>query len=132
MKLTFNVEPVAKGRARTKFINGQVITYTPTKTAEAQLAIQAMIQSRTHKMFPPHTPLKLTATFFRTKSKWLKKCETMPFRKPDLDNFCKLISDSINGLLLPDDAQITTMILKKRWSTNGHGSIELELTEDGK
>ena len=40
----------------------------------------------------------------------------MPYRKPDLDNFLKLLLDALNGLVFADDAQITTMIVKKRWT----------------
>jgi len=125
------IEPVAKGRAKTRFINGRALTFTPKKTQEAQEAVGLTVKSIYNTIpFQPHIPLKLTATFYRTKSKWLPKRETLPFRKPDLDNFLKLLLDGINMVAIPDDAQITNMIIKKRWSTNGHGYIEFELSED--
>ena len=130
--ITLDVEPVSKGRARTKFVNGQAITYTPTKTREAQDAIKLLlIECKCD--YSRDVPLKLTATFYRSKSKWLKgklKKETVPVRKPDLDNYIKLLLDSINEVLLEDDSQITHIDAKKRYSSNGHGYIELELSED--
>lgn len=129
-KIIIEVEPVAKGRPRTKFVAGQVITYTPTKTLEAQQAVYDIVNSKLHQPFKQHVPLRITITFRRTKSIWLAKKETMPFRKPDLDNFIKLVLDSINKDLIPDDAQITTIIAKKRWTDRDYGYIELEIEED--
>lgn len=130
MKITINYEPTAKGRPRVKFVNGQVISYTPQKTQDAQEAIKAILLSGSLTPFPKHTPIKLSVTFYRTKSKWLPKKESLPFRKPDLDNFNKLILDSLNTIAFPDDAQVTTLISKKRWSPNNHGFIEVKLEED--
>ncbi len=80
----------------------------------------------------------MSVTFWRTKPKWnpkgVKKSEwraqTLPSRKPDADNLAKLVLDGMNGVLIADDAQITTLIIKKRWSPNGSGHIEIDLQED--
>lgn len=130
MKLMIDFEPKPKGRPRTKFINGQVITYNPTKTQEAQDAIYTIIANTCHDSFPKHTPLKMTVTFFRCKSKWLPKYEKLPFRKPDLVNFEVLLDDAIPKSIVPDDAQFTSCIARKRWSPTGRGYIELTIEED--
>jgi hypothetical protein len=36
----------------------------------------------------------------------------------------------MNGLLVADDAQITTINMQKKWSPNGEGFITLRLEED--
>ena len=54
----------------------------------------------------------------------------MPYRKPDLTNFAKLLEDSIIGVLLPDDAQLTTLALAKRWTDKEYGYIIMKLEED--
>jgi Holliday junction resolvase RusA-like endonuclease len=136
MKIRIDLEPRAKGRPKTHFINGNAITYTPKRTVEAEDFIKASILQYRDCALPAHTPVKLIATFYRHKSKWLKgeqKREVVPVRKPDLDNMVKLLLDSINTILLPDDAQITSMDIKKRWTTNkgkDMGYIEFELVED--
>jgi len=124
------MEPIAKGRPRTTYQNGIVRTYTPTKTVEAQDYIKARLLRHIKDAFLPHTSVKLTATFYRTKSKWLQKKETMPFRKPDLDNFLKLLLDSLDNILVPDDAQITSINVRKRWSLNSEGYITIKLEQD--
>jgi Holliday junction resolvase RusA-like endonuclease len=130
IELTIDCEPTAKGRPRTAYRNGSVRTYTPEKTLIAQETIVAMLQPYKSQCFPEHIPVKLTCVFYRHKSKWLPKREKQPFRKPDLDNFLKLIMDSMNGLLVADDAQITTINMQKKWSPNGEGFITLRLEED--
>jgi Holliday junction resolvase RusA-like endonuclease len=144
MKLTIDYETTPKRVPRVKYVNGQVITYYHWKTTEAIDNIRAILAEMSLNSFPPHTPLKLEVTFYRTKSKWLPKREALPFRKPDLDNLYKTIGDCLsypksctsqNNIpfppsIVPDDAQITTCVSKKRWSTNNHGYIEVELTED--
>jgi len=120
MKIKFDYEPVAKGRAKTAFTNGVIRTYTPAKTKSAEDAIKTdlknLVNSGKVKPFPARTPLKLVVTFYRCKSMWLPKYVDMPYIKPDLDNFLKLLLDAVNGTLVPDDAQITTIIARKRWT----------------
>lgn len=130
MKLTIDYEPVPKGVPRMRYVNGQVITYYHWKTTEALEAIRALIKNENLKPFPKHTPIKIDVTFFRTKSKWLAKKETLPFRKPDLDNFLKWCIDGLSGIVFPDDAQVTSINAMKRWSPNGHGYVEVILEED--
>jgi len=112
------------------FRNGKVRTYTPERTQEAQDELTALIYKHKTKMFAPYIPVKLSITFYRQKSKWSPKSDILPVRKPDLDNFLKLVFDSMNGVLITDDAQITTIRVAKRWSTNGHGHISIILEED--
>ncbi len=130
IRITIATEPVAKGRPRTSYRNGVIRTYTPEKTLTAQNLIKARLLRHRDHAFPAGISVKLTCTFYRTKSRWLTKSETLPFRKPDLTNFAQLLADSLSGILIEDDAQITTMNLRKRWSPNGQGYITLKLEED--
>ena len=130
MNIVIDYEPTAKGMPRTDLIKGHVITHFSHKTQYALDDIREMIACQHYPQFPPHIPIKLVATFHRTKSKWLPKREKQPFRKPDLDNFLKLCLDCISPLIVPDDAQITSIAARKVWSANGHGYIEIELEED--
>ncbi len=130
MRFTLDVEPVPKGVPRVKWINGRAISYYHWKTTEALEAIRTLIKDMNLAPFPKYTPIKMEVTFWRTKSKWLPKREQFPFRKPDNTNFIKLIEDCLSGIIIEDDAAITTIIAKKRWSQNRHGYIEVSLEED--
>ncbi len=130
MKIKLDVEPIPKGVARVRFVSGRALTYYSWNTTEAMDTIRSMLTTMNLTPFPAHIPIRMEVTFWRTKSKWLKKKETMPFRKPDNTNYIKLIEDCLSPIVVPDDAQITTTLAKKRWSSNGHGYIEVELQED--
>lgn len=123
-------EPQAKGVARVHFYNGRILTKYHWKTEKALEDIKALLLEMNLEPFPKHMPIKMEVTFWRRKSKWLPKRETLPFRKPDNSNFLKLIEDCLTGIVIPDDGQITTTIAKKRWSANGQGYIEISLEED--
>jgi len=130
MYITIDYEPTPKGVPRVKYVNGQVITYYHWKTTQALEAIRKLINDMNLEPFPPHIPLSLTVSFFRTKSRWLPKKETMPFRKCDLDNLLKLSLDTLTGTIVPDDAQFTSIYAKKRWSDKSYGYITIEIEGD--
>jgi len=129
MLYRIEAEPVPKGRPKTIMRGGKVWTFTPKHTKEAEAIIRTLVIQQAIDGFPEHTPLHMTVTFYRTKPEYAPKGELIPVRKPDLDNYIKTILDALNGIAFPDDAQISTIEARKRWSENG-GYIELELTED--
>ena len=130
LRITIQEEPQAKGRSRIVSVNGKFHSYTPERTKVAQNAILLRLMRHQADCFPKDTPIKLTAVFYRTKSKYLPKRETLPFRKPDLDNMLKLLSDAANGVLFVDDAQLTTIRVSKRWTDKDAGYITIKLEED--
>ena len=132
MKGTIRTEPKPQLRQQIRVINGQVISYTPEKSKVAQAIIIHKLMKYNFEPYPEHIPLKLVVTFYRTQSDWNKKRikDVMPVRRPDIDNFVKLFLDATNGLLFADDAQITTIVAKKRWTDKKKGYITFELKED--
>ena len=141
LELTINTEPHAKARARTSWRNGKVHSYTPDSTQEAEAFIKDFIIPYNQYRFPEHIALKVTLLFFRTKSKWQPKRVSKPYIKSDIDNYIKLAIDAItkkhtkkgipedNNYLIKDDAQITSLIGKKRW-TKDFPYIKIVIEED--
>ncbi len=130
IRVTIQTEPTAKGRPRTVVRNGVIRTYTPEKTQIAQDFVKARLKKHTPGGFPAHIPVRLSATFYRARPKWIPRREALPVRKPDLDNFLKLLLDSLDEVLVPDDAQITTISVRKRWSTKPTGYVTIKLEPD--
>jgi Holliday junction resolvase RusA-like endonuclease len=130
INLTIDYEPTPKGRPRVVFKNGAVRTYTPQRTVDAQEYINTYLSQFKDCYFPIHTAVKMTITFWRRKSIWLPKREKLPTRKPDLNNFLGLALDAINKKMWYDDCQVTTCLMKKRWSSKENGYIEIRLEED--
>jgi Holliday junction resolvase RusA-like endonuclease len=87
---------------------------------------------------PMEGPLRLELAIRRPKPEsWPKKpClrNLWPWawwRKPDLENFCKILSDALNGIAWHDDAQIVDLVLRKRWAQTDEVLVRVsEVTEE--
>lgn len=136
IRIKIPVEPKPKGRPRVTFKNGFVRTYTPGATQAAEEELRAYFVQHREKAFMEHEPVKMSITFYRRRSKWKPKNNPSPYdkllpvRKPDIDNFAKMVLDAANGILFVDDAQITKLILAKRWSENGNSHADGYITID--
>ena len=130
LEIYIEVEPVPLARSRTVFSGGKVHSYTPQKSADFEKYLKAYFEKYKEHYFPKGTPIKLTCIFYRTKSHWALKAETIPARKPDTDNLGKIICDSGNGILWYDDAQISSLILIKRWTAKEYPFIYIKIEED--
>ena len=132
IKTTIYVIPTAKGRTRSTIVHGHVKTYTPAKTRRAESDIMAMI--RTHVMefdsFGADVPLRIEATFYRERPKYLPKRVTMPVKRPDWDNYAKLLQDSLEKYIYKNDSQICTALIKKRFGDPPRIELLIEVDED--
>lgn len=132
MRLTIFMEPVAKARARTvrNKYSGKSVTFTPDKTAHAENLIRDAVLSQINGFFEAGVPLRLEAIFYKSRPKARKKA-VFPTVKPDWDNYAKLLTDAMRGILYEDDNQITTAVIRKRYALPGHSPrVEIELIED--
>lgn len=135
LKVIVLVEPTAKGRPRFTVVDGHATAYTPAKTRNAEALIIAMIRTQVPRhifgTFEAGVPLRLEATFFRARPKHLPKKVTMPVSRPDVENYSKLLTDALSKFVFPDDNQITSLFIKKRFAEPGSvPRIELEISED--
>jgi Holliday junction resolvase RusA-like endonuclease len=134
IRIHLPIEPTSQSRPRVVIKDGKTWSYYPPATIQGRDEFTECIQPHARKIFPEHLPLRLTISFYRQRSRWVGKIEDMPVRKPDINNFLSLALDCMTSILYPDDAQITKVIMKKRWADGGNwrtpGYIELELVED--
>lgn len=127
LKKTIYVEPVGKARARTvRTRRGKIVSYTPSKTAHAENLIRDKIMEE-EMFFPKPAPLRIIATFYRPRPKGLANRFTLPVTRPDLDNYWKLLGDSLEKFVYDDDSQITTAIIRKRFGSPPRIEFELEV-----
>jgi Holliday junction resolvase RusA-like endonuclease len=129
LEIEIPLEPVPLARSRVVFRQGKVHSFTPLKTAEFQAKLREIFTQYKEYYFPIGTPIKLTEVFYRTKSHWALKAETIPARKPDLDNFLKQ-NDSMNKILFYDDAQVSQICAKKRWTNREYPYILIKMEVD--
>lgn len=123
------VEPAPKGRPKSTIIAGHVHAYTPAKTRHAEEFIRSSIMNALNYFkIQAGTPVELKVVFYIQRPKHLPKRVVLPVKKPDLDNYMKLLSDACEKYLYDNDSQITTLQAKKRFGDPPR--IEIIINED--
>ena len=118
-----HMEPVAKGRPRVTRIGA----FTPTKTKNAEHRIAEQV-AREYNGGIKEGPLMLILTVCLLKpASRPKKKPCYPVTRPDLDNYLKLVQDSLNGIVWKDDSQIIACTVVKKYS--GAQGFELKVYE---
>ncbi len=96
---------------------------------DASIAASAEIRWLVQMKRPPmlEGPLYMRATFYLAKPKSAPKRKLHPDKRPDIDNYIKLLCDSLNSVCYRDDAQIVRMEIAKEYGDPER--IELEVGE---
>ena len=115
LKLVRYGDPVAKARARV----GRGHAYTPAKTASAEETWRALFLESGHGGFPKDAALCLFLDVFLRRAPRNKR--KAPTGRSDLDNYCKLVMDSLEGLAYRNDSQIVQAIVRKRFAADADG-----------
>jgi Holliday junction resolvase RusA-like endonuclease len=132
------IEPVAKGRAKITTFGGHARAYTPAKTRNAEAEVRISIRENLkHALdwdttagtyFPEKMPLRMEAMFVIPRPPSIPKKRVLPISRPDIDNYMKLLQDALNKYIYPDDGQLTSVIIKKRYGMMP--AIHLMIRED--
>lgn len=118
-------EPQGKGRPRFSVVNGKVNTRTPDSTVIYENMVRLSYRDACKEpMYEQGVPLMMHITAFYgiPKSTSKKKRQLMmeeklrPTKKPDIDNLCKVVMDSLNKIAYYDDAQIVKATVGKFYS----------------
>lgn len=109
-----------RGKERPRFVRATGRVYTPAKTVRAELRIQEQVAAE-YRDAPYLGPVTLVVTVYLPKPKSKPKNKPCwPTSKPDWDNYGKLVSDALNGIVYRDDSQITWASVHKAYCTILH------------
>lgn len=118
--LVISGQPVPKGRPR---FTRAGFAYTPQKTRNYEKLVALEAQKFMKGKQPLAEPIKVMVTaYMRVPKMSLKKTSDalagyiLPAVKPDADNLVKAALDACNGIIWRDDAQICTLLVKKRYA----------------
>ena len=119
--LTIPGEPVAKGRPR---VTSKGVAYTPQKTVNYETLVKELWAIKHSAEKPLEGPLCVYINaYFAIPKSWSKKKRQdalneaiLPTGKRDCDNVAKSLLDALNQLAYADDAQVTTLIVQKKYS----------------
>lgn len=138
MEIKFTVlgAPVAKGRPR---MTRQGHTYTPQKTVAYENLVRLEYQRQCGSVkFGKDIPLdvRIAAYYPIPKSVSKKKRQMMvrhqlrPMKRPDTDNVCKSILDSLNDVAYHDDAQVVDCQVRKFYGEDPRVLVKIIGLED--
>lgn len=134
MHFSFDIEPVAQ--ARTRYTSHPYPhEYDPIEVKRFKRQVNAMATQKMQQLGlePLDDALEVIMTAYRPIQKSVSKIEhtrratgmSLPVVKPDTDNYIKSFLDALNGVIWIDDALITDLHVKKRYSD--HPRIEMEV-----
>ena len=120
--LTFTVpdEPVAMPRPRVAVRGGKAHGYVPTKASEAMWRIrQAAVAALGDRPRFEGAVLLTVVAFVRMPASVPKRdrLTALPTKRPDADNYAKLVLDGLS-VLWADDAQVTDLCIRKRYAVD--------------
>ena len=136
---TIEGEPKGKGRPRFSVVNGRVHTRTPDGTVIYENMVKLSYRDACKEpMYDKDVPLvvQITAFYGIPKSTSKKKRQDMlfekirPTKKPDIDNLCKVVLDSLNQIAYHDDAQIVKATVSKFYSDYPRVFVQLWTQEE--
>ena len=136
-KVTIPVKPTPKGRARVGKNGGT--PWTPKQTIVAENWVRLKVNEA---VGAPRVegPVAVRAEFIvpvprswsRAKRTDALQGRLHPVGRPDLDNYCKLVCDALNGIAWLDDSAVVTMDLVKRYGSEPGTVLEWwTLPDDG-
>ena len=124
--LVIKGEPVAQGRPKFSTVGGHPRAVDPAKSREYKQIVSVMARQKMECDGRPlmDGPLRLCVNVFRVppksmgKRKGVEACAMLKGiqTKPDLDNYIKLVSDALNGVVFADDSQIVAIDAEKRYA----------------
>lgn len=110
------VVPERKRQVPVRARGGGIITTRRVDTpqaAEAKARV-AWAAREAMKSRPPYdNPLVVSVTVTRLKPTSYRKRDMVPWRRPDLSNYLKLIEDALTGVVWTDDARICMLHAEK-------------------
>ena len=136
---TIEGEPQGKGRPRFSVVNGHVQTRTPDSTVIYENLVKLSYRYACKEpMYDKDTPLvvQIAAFYGIPKSASKKKRHEMQFemirptKKPDIDNLCKVVMDSLNKIAYHDDAQVVQTTVSKYYSDYPRVSVKIYTLEE--
>ena len=137
MIITFSIPGPARGKGRPRFVRqgNFARAYTPAETVSYESLVR-MAAEKSMLGKPPvlgAVAIKIIVTV-TVPASWSAKKQRealagnmRPTKKPDMDNIAKAICDACNGILYRDDAQVTDLMMAKKYGD--HDGVRVFMSE---
>lgn len=121
--------PVAQGRPRFTTRGGFPRAYDPANSRDWKRTVHSAaseIVAQNSARFPMQGPLAMRLTFHLLRPTSLPKKVLHHTKRPDADNLCKAVKDSLSGCVYRDDAQIVALTVFKGYGPQPGVEIEVQ------
>lgn len=118
INFTVHGVPIPKGSTKAFVPKGwkrPIVTADNSKTKPWANLVKLMAQNYAPESGPWQGAVHLTVHFFMPRPKSLPKKVQHHLKKPDLDKLLRTIKDALKGVVYCDDAQVTDVVMCKRY-----------------
>jgi len=130
VKMEINIEIPGKPQAKQRpFVTKKGIAFTKKETAVYENLVKLAYRQKTDYMFMGAVEIviniliKPPVTISKKKYQEMIDGKILPQVRPDVDNVAKSITDALNKIAYNDDAQITYLLVKKRYAEKDGVSV---------
>ena len=118
---TFTVPGEPTGKAR-PIVTKNGYAFTPQKTVLYENLVKLEYERQCGNVkYPKPKAVELEIFAYYTipssaskkRQNWMRNGKIRPIKKPDADNLCKIVADSLNGIAYDDDVQIARCYVEK-------------------
>lgn len=130
ISLSILTEPVPWARPRLTLRGKSVHGYLTGNVKSVMGIIKDQVKNQLPTEFKPlEGPLSIDIQVRKTRPKSTKKSVIWPIVRPDLDNYLKIVLDSLNSIVFRDDSQFCSITIRKVYSTEPGYLIHIEQME---
>ena len=127
----FYGEPVPKARPRFVRKKWGVMTYEPKTSREFSNAMKQAMAKEWSGMLLEERPIHLGIFIWKSRPKTLPKSVKYPIRRPDLDNYIKMVLDCMIGTVIKDDSMVVSIEAEKGFLDKPHIHVLLSYIKTG-
>ncbi|HKN77114.1 MAG TPA: RusA family crossover junction endodeoxyribonuclease [Candidatus Acidoferrum sp.] len=74
--------------------------------------------------------VRLAVCFYFERPASVSKRRVLPSVKPDIDKLTRALMDALTGTIFEDDAQVTDIVVAKRYGIPERAEVQVEIVED--
>ena len=132
VKIVVPGAPIAKGRPKFRRVGSFVQAYTPAKTHKAEAIIAKCFREQGPSKIPQYDSLALACEFYCPIPSSISKKKKLALdgqsctKKPDIDNYVKLVCDALNGVAWIDDNAVCKLFAIKSYSSDPRTEIYID------
>ena len=101
----------------------------PWRQQLSQSATAALAENKGELLAKP-AGVRLAVCFYLERPTSIPRKRALPSVKPDIDKLTRALMDALTGTIFEDDAQVTDLVVAKRYGIPERAEVQVEIIED--